>query len=37
MAVPETDDARREGLLRLADGWVAMAQRNTRPSSAYRV
>ena len=36
LAVPETDDARREGLLRMADEWVAMAQRHARDRSANR-
>ena len=28
LAIPELDDDRREGLLRMADEWVAMGQRS---------
>ena len=30
LAVPEPDDVRREGLLRMADEWVAMGKRSKR-------
>jgi hypothetical protein len=34
LAVPEADDDRREGLLRMADEWVAMGQRSKRAFEA---
>ena len=37
LALPETDDARREGLLRMADEWVAMAHRHARDLPANRL
>jgi hypothetical protein len=30
LAVPEADDERREGLLQMADEWVAMGERSRR-------
>lgn len=34
LAVPELDGDRREGLLRMADEWVAMGQRSQRAYAA---